>query len=113
MSPIDDNLILELRYTDAFLRWRRSLRDRQAIARITTRLDRLENGLWGDAKSVGGGVTELRLHFGPGYRLYATQRGNRIVILLCGGDKSSQSRDIADAQRMAGELDDGDQNLRL
>jgi len=78
------------------------------MARIATRLDRLESGLWGDAKTVGGGVTELRLHFGPGYRLYATQQGRRIVILLCGGDKSSQGRDIAAAQQMARELDDGD-----
>lgn len=108
MSPVDDNPALELRYTEAFLRWRSSLRDKRAIARITTRLERLESGLWGDAKAVGGGVTELRLHVGPGYRLYATQRGRRIVILLCGGDKSSQSRDIAMAQQMAKELNDGD-----
>jgi len=108
MSPIDDNVVYDLRYTDVFLRWRSALRDRRGAARITTRLERLQSGLWGDAKSVGGDVMELRLHVGPGYRLYTTRRGARIVILLCGGDKSSQSRDIAAAQQMARELEDGD-----
>ena len=105
MSPIDDSR-LSLVYSDAFLEWRRALRDLRALARIAVRLDRLENGHWGDAKSVGDEVIELRLHFGPGYRLYVTQRGRRVVVLLIGGDKSSQSRDIVMAKRLAREIDD-------
>lgn len=106
MSPIDDNHPLVLSYTDTFLRWRAALRDGKALSRIATRLERLEDGHWGDAQSVGGGVTELRLHFGPGYRLYVARHGDRLVVLLCGGDKSSQRRDIAVAQRLALEMND-------
>jgi putative addiction module killer protein len=105
MSPIDDNKVLSLSYTDAFLDWRKRLKDRKAAARIGARLERLEEGHWGDAKSLGA-VIELRLHFGPGYRIYVVRRGRRLVVLLCGGDKSSQARDIALAQRMAEEIDD-------
>ena len=106
MSPIDDNQGLELVYGDDFLTWRSKLRDLRALARIASRLDRLSEGDWGDTKGVGGGVIELRLHFGPGYRVYVKQQGRRIVVLLCGGDKSSQSRDIALAQTLAAEITD-------
>lgn len=106
MSPIDDNHGLELVYGDDFLTWRSKLRDLRASARIATRLDRLSEGHWGDTKVVGGGVIELRLHFGPGYRIYVTQQGRHIVVLLCGGDKSSQTRDIALAQTLAMEIKD-------
>ena len=106
MSPIDDNQGLELVYGDDFLTWRSKLRDLRALARIASRLDRLSEGHWGDTKGVGGGVIELRLHFGPGYRVYVKQQGRRIVVLLCGGDKSSQSRDIALAQTLAAEITD-------
>jgi putative addiction module killer protein len=105
MSPIDDNNARSLSYTDAFLDWRKRLKDRRAAARIGARLERLEEGHWGDAKPLGS-VIELRLHFGPGYRIYVARRGHRLVVLLCGGDKSSQARDIALAQRMAEEIDD-------
>ena len=91
-----------------FVRWRDGLRDRQAKAAIAARLLALEQGHWGDVKVVGGGVTELRLHQGPGYRLYAARRGPAWVILLCGGDKDSQRRDIDTARAMAKELNDGD-----
>lgn len=73
--------------------------------KIAQRLVRVEAGLLGDAKSVGGGVSELRVHFGPGYRIYFTQRGATLIILLCGGDKGSQIRDIAKAKRLAREYD--------
>lgn len=97
--------MLEIRQTELFATWLRSLRDKQAQKRIAQRLVRIEAGLFGDAKSVGGGVSELRIDYGPGYRVYFTRRGNTVVILICGGDKSSQSRDIARAQQMVEELD--------
>ena len=81
--------------------WIANLRDRSAILRITQRLARVELGNMGDQKSVGGGVVELRTHHGPGYRLYLTRRGNDFIILLCGGDKSSQDADIRKAHQLA------------
>ena len=105
MSPIEDSSPPTLSYTKTFLDWRLRLRDVKALARIGARLERLEEGHWGDAKSIGG-LIELRLHFGPGYRIYVARQGRRLVVLLCGGDKSSQARDIALAQRMAEEIDD-------
>ena len=74
--------------------WLQSLRDSQMKARIRTRVDRLRLGNFGDCKNVGAGVSELRMHFGPGYRLYFAQDGQTLVVLLCGGDKSTQNRDI-------------------
>ena len=85
--------------------WFAALRDRQAQLRITARLKRVEQGNLGDAKSVGHGVREMRLDFGPGYRLYFTQRGLEIIVLLCGGDKTTQARDIKAAQAIAAELE--------
>ena len=87
--------------TDLFDSWVRGLKDRKARYAIQARLDRVEEGNFGDCKSVGGGVSELRIHYGPGYRLYFIERGKTLVILLAGGTKSSQSRDIKRAIEMA------------
>ena len=78
--------------------WLTALKDRRAKARIQVRLDRLVLGNPGDVRPVGGGVSELRIDYGPGYRVYFSQRGETLVILLCGGDKSSQDRDIVKAR---------------
>lgn len=91
--------------TDTFDRWRATLRDRQARMRITARLKRVEHGNVGDAKSAGGGVSELRIDYGAGYRLYFTLRGCEIIVLLCGGNKSSQTQDIKAAQAIAAQLE--------
>jgi len=82
---------------DVFDRWFDRLRDDQAIARIASRLKRLKNGVFGDCKSVGGGVWELRIDYGPGYRLYYSMIGRTAVLLLCGGDKRRQDTDIKQA----------------
>ncbi len=81
-----------------FRKWLEGLRDRQARARIRVRLNRIRLGNFGDSKSVGKGVAELRVPHGPGYRVYFGRKDNRVVILLCGGDKKTQSKDIALAQ---------------
>ena len=92
--------------TETFRRWLRGLRDRQAVRRIVSRLDVVTAGHFGDVRQVGGGVSELRINYGPGYRLYFTRRGAEIVVLLCGGDKGSQGRDIERAKRLAAELEE-------
>ena len=81
-----------------FTEWFESIRDQKTLTRIRNRLTRVEVGNFGDCQSVGGGVFELRLHFGPGYRIYFGEVNNTIVLLLCGGDKSSQTRDIERAK---------------
>ena len=96
--------MIEVRQTAAFAAWIRELRDTSARARILTRIRRLELGNPGDVKPVGQGVSELRIAYGPGYRIYFIRHGQEIVVLLCGGDKSSQSRDIAMAKQMAKEF---------
>lgn len=90
--------------TDAFLDWQARLRDRKASQKIAVAITKLGHGL-GDVASVGGGVSEVRIHYGPGYRLYFTRRGEELIVLLCGGDKSSQVRDIARAKEMAASLE--------
>jgi len=87
--------------TEDFSKWLRKLRDSKARAVIVERIQRVANGLSGDLKSVGCGVSELRIDYGPGYRVYFTRRGGRLVILLCGGDKATQPRDIKKAQALA------------
>ncbi len=97
----------EIRQTLHFGRWLRALRDRRARLRIADRLKRFASGHAGDTKPVGDGVHELRLSFGPGYRVYYMWRGSTLVLLLTGGDKDSQARDIAKAKALAKEADDG------
>jgi putative addiction module killer protein len=93
--------VIELKQTEAFRKWRIQLKDTRARAAIASRLDRLAFGHMGDVQAVGKGVSELRVHFGPGYRVYFQRRGNTIIVLLCGGDKGSQARDIETAHRLA------------
>ena len=87
-----------------FERWLTRLRDKRAQAKILVRIDRAKDGNFGDHRSVAGGVSEIRVNVGQGYRIYYTIRRQRVVILLCGGDKSSQERDIRHAQQMANEV---------
>jgi putative addiction module killer protein len=91
--------------TDAFVAWLEGLRDGKGRAVIGRRLDALELGHFGDSKQVAKDVIEMRIHVGPDYRVYLTRRGQRIVILLCGGDKRSQKRDIERAIELAGKVE--------
>jgi putative addiction module killer protein len=92
-----------LEQTFAFSRWLKSLKDLQAKAAIVLRLKQLQAGHWGDVKSVGDGVSELRWHLGPGYRVYFCRRGDQIILLLAGGNQSTQQRDIVRAKQLAKE----------
>ena len=98
--------MIEVRQTAVFANWFKRLKDRRAKVRIQARIDRIEIGNFGDTKSVGDGVYELRIPYGPGYRVYYVKQGVRIVILLSGGDKSSQDADIKKAKQMAKQLED-------
>jgi putative addiction module killer protein len=100
--------MIEVRQTRTFQKWLSDLSDRRAVERMAQRIVRLQAGLFGDAKAVGGGVSELRVDYGPGYRIYFTRRGKILVVLLCGGDKASQRRDIKAAIAMATELETED-----
>ncbi len=97
--------MIEVRMTKVYVEWFAALRDRKARAIIDIRVQRLSNGNAGDAKPVGNGVSELRIHYGPGYRVYFVQHGKAVVILLCGGDKDSQSRNIRTAKALASRLE--------
>jgi len=97
---------IEVRRTSEFDLWLTRVRDRRARTKILVRLDRLTLGNFGDVKSVSAGVSEMRIDYGPGYRLYLTWRGSVVVIMLCGGDKSTQDRDIEHAKMIAGKLQD-------
>lgn len=99
--------MFELRQTDAFSTWYGRLADRKAVEKIAQRLVRLQSGLMGDVKPVGEGVSELRIDHGPGYRVYFVQRGRLLVILLCGGDKSTQQKDILRAKALKRDLEEG------
>lgn len=89
--------------TQTYDAWIRRLKDRRAAGRITSRILRAEDGNLGDVKPVGQGVSEMRINYGPGYRVYFLQRGSVVILLLCGGDKSTQSQDILEAKRLAKE----------
>jgi len=102
--------MIEVRQTEVFRVWLRRLKDARAAARIAQWIARVQAGLLGDAKSVGGGVSELRVDYGPGYPIFFVRRGNVLVILLCGGDQGSQKRDIARAQAMTKELEADDED---
>jgi putative addiction module killer protein len=97
--------VIDVRQTDEFRAWLRGLRDGKAAARITARIRRFEQGNPGDTRSVGAGLMEMRIDYGPGYRVYYVRRGSVVVILLCGGDKRTQQRDIERAQNLASELE--------
>ena len=97
--------MIEVRTTARFTKWFRSLKDRRAKARIQARIDRVEMGYFGDVAPVGEGVSELRIFYGPGYRVYFVQKDAVVVILLSGGDKSSQKADIAKAKEIARQLE--------
>jgi len=100
---------MQVRRTKAYNAWFKDLRDIKARAKIADRVARLEEGNPGDSRSVGSGVVELRINFGPGYRVYYTQRGQTILLLLCGGDKSTQSRDIERAKALVAQQDPGEE----
>lgn len=96
--------MVEIRKTQIFASWLADLRDRQARARIIVRIERMQAGNFGDHKSVGEGVSEMRIDYGPGYRVYFTVLGATVVILLCGGDKGTQRMDVANAKQLAKEV---------
>ena len=104
MSLKRDISIMEIVYTEVFENWLKRLGDRRARASIVSRIERIEDGNFGDHRSVGGGVSELRIHIGKGFRAYYTIRRNTVVILLCGGDKTTQQQDIKRAQQMASKI---------
>ena len=93
--------MVEIARSETFDRWLGGLGDPRAVARISQRLERVANGILGDVRSVGEGVSEMRIHYGPGYRLYYVREDENMFVLLCGGDKSSQRRDIEWAKQMA------------
>ena len=96
--------MIQIKQTETFRKWEHKLKDKRAKALIAARLFRLANGLVGDVKPIGNGLTELRIHYGSGIRIYFRQRGNELIILLCGGDKNNQQRDIELAKQIDQEL---------
>ena len=97
--------MFDVRQTEAFAGWLRGLSDARARERIAQRIVRLQSGLFGDVKPIGGGLSELRIDHGPGYRVYFVQRGRVLIVLLCGGDKRTQRRDIDRARALAADLE--------
>ena len=95
--------MIEIRETETFSSWLTALRDDRARAKIAVRIRRLAFGNPGDVKPVGEGISELRIHHGAGYRVYFVQRGTQLIVLLCGGDKATQEKDIAAAKKLAKE----------
>jgi len=98
--------VLAVRQTETFAKWLDRLSDARAAERIAQRIVRLQSGLLGDVKPVGQGISELRIDYGPGYRVYFVQRGRALIVLLCGGDKRTQRRDIAKARALAAGLEE-------
>jgi putative addiction module killer protein len=94
-------MTMEIKQTETFRTWETKLKDRRARTIIATHIIRMAEGLAGDVASVGDGVQELRIHHGPGYRLYFQQRGSMMIVFLCGGNKGSQKRDIVLAKKLA------------
>lgn len=94
-------MIRKILQTETYRKWEKKLKDPRARKMITARLYRIANGLFGDTSPVGEGISELRIHYGPGYRIYFKQEGDIIIILLCGGDKSTQDKDIQKAKEIA------------
>ena len=99
--------MVEVRQTDEFRTWLRRLKDSDAVARIVARIRRMEQGNFGDTKSVGASVMEMRVDYGPGYRIYYVHRGAEIVILLCAGDKRRQQQDMKRAHAMVRDIAEG------
>ena len=97
--------MIEIRQTETYRKWFGRLKDRTARARIDVRIRRLSLGNTGDTKPVGNGVSELRVDYGPGYRVYFVRKGDTVVILLCGGDKSTQKKDIQNAHSLAQQVE--------
>lgn len=97
---------MQIRRTKAYIDWIDRLKDGVARTRIALRVDRLEEGNPGDSRSVGSGIVEMKINFGPGYRVYYTQRGDTLILLLCGGDKSTQSKDIARAKLLLAQYEE-------
>jgi putative addiction module killer protein len=99
---------MEIRKTDVFKKWMKTLKDTMAKARIDHRIDRLSRGNPGDVQPIGEGCSEMRIDYGPGYRVYYREIRKEIVIILCGGDKSTQQKDIANAKKLAHEEEEED-----
>ncbi len=94
----------QVQQTDIFAKWLFKLKDQKAAAKILVRLESLRQGNTGDSKSLGTGLHELRIHFGPGYRIYYIRKAGLIILLLCGGDKASQSKDVVRARKALASL---------
>lgn len=97
--------MIEIRQTEDFIKWFEKLKDKNARAKIAVRIRRVSLGNFGDVKSVGGGISEMRINYGSGYRVYFTQRGSQLIILLAGGDKTTQANDIKKAKQLALEIE--------
>jgi putative addiction module killer protein len=97
--------MIEIRQTESYIKWFEKLKDRRARARIAIRIRRVSLGNMGDVKPVGDGISELRIDYGPGYRVYFTQKSNQLIILLAGGDKTTQASDIQKAKKIAHEIE--------
>ena len=105
--------VFQIRETMEFAKWFEDLRDRKASAKIADRIRRAGDGNFGDVKHAGAGLSEMRIDYGPGYRVYLSQHGSELVILLCGGDKRTQDRDIKYAKQLKSDLDSGSGNPPL
>ncbi len=94
-------IMINIRKTKEFTDWLDAQKDRKTVFKITSRIDRMKAGNFGDVKPVGEGVSELRIHYGPGFRVYFIQRGTELIILLCGGTKKTQTKDIKTAKELS------------